>query len=109
MVKYGLLIEYNYCTGCHSCEVACQQEHDFPAGKNGIKVTEYVYETFTKMSIDYLPYLTDLCDLCIQRNREGEEPACVKHCQTACLQFGYLGELVKEMEKRPKMVLYAPR
>jgi len=109
MPKYGLLIEYNYCTGCHACEVACQQEHDFPAGKNGITVTEYVYETSTKLSIDYLPFLTDLCDLCIQRNREGEEPACVKHCQAACMQFGYLGELVKEMEKRPKMVLYTPR
>jgi len=109
MLKYGLLIEYNYCTGCHACEVACQQEHDFPAGKNGIKVTEYVYETYTKMCIDYLPFLTDLCDLCIQKNREGEEPACVKHCQAACIQFGYLGELVKEMEKRPKMVLYTPR
>ena len=108
MLKYGLLIEYNYCTGCHACEVACQQEHDFPAGKNGIKVTEYVYETYTKMSIDYLPFLTDLCDLCIQRNREGEEPVCVKHCQAACIQFGYIGELVKEMEKRPKMVLYTP-
>jgi Fe-S-cluster-containing dehydrogenase component len=109
MPKYGLLIEYNYCTGCHACEVACQQEHDFPAGKNGIKVTEYVYETYTKMSIDYLPFLTDLCDLCMKRNREGEEPACVKHCQAACMQFGYIAELVKEMEKRPKMVLYTPR
>jgi Fe-S-cluster-containing dehydrogenase component len=46
MAKYGLLINYDYCTGCHSCEVACQQEHDFPAGKNGIMVTEYLYETF---------------------------------------------------------------
>ena len=41
MAKNGLLINYNYCTGCHSCKVACQQEHDFPAGKNGIKVTEF--------------------------------------------------------------------
>ena len=109
MPKYGLLIEYNYCTGCHACEVACQQEHDFPPGKNGITVTEYVYETSTKISIDYLPFLTDLCDLCVKRIREGEEPACVKHCQAACMQFGHLGELVKEMEKRPKMVLYTPR
>jgi len=109
MSKYGLLIDYDYCTGCHSCEVACQQEHDHPAGKCGIKVTEYIYETHTKVSIDYLPFPTDLCDLCIQRTREGEQPACVKHCQAACMEFGYIGELVKEMEQRPKMVLYAPR
>ena len=109
MAKYGLLIEYNYCTGCHSCEVACQQEHDFEPGKNGIKVTEYEYETYSKVIIDYLPYPTDLCDLCINRHQQGELPACVKHCQSNCMTFGLLERLVKEMEDQPKMVLYAPR
>ena len=107
--KNGLLIEYNFCTGCHTCEVACQQEHDFPAGKNGITVTEYAYETPTKVSIDNVPFPTDLCDLCINRLREGENPACVKHCQAACMKFGPIQELVKEMELRPKMVLFVPR
>lgn len=109
MKKYGLLIDYNYCTGCHTCEVACQQEHDFPVGKNGIQVTEYEYETHTKVSIDNLPFPTDLCDLCINRYQQGEEPACVKHCQSRCMKFGYLSDLVAEMEERPKMVLFAPR
>lgn len=109
MVKYGLLIDYNYCTGCHSCEVACQQEHAFPAGKNGIIVTEYEYETFNKLVIDYLPYPTDLCDLCINRHKEGEAPSCVKHCQARVIQFGFLGDLARQMEDHPKMVLYAPR
>ena len=109
MAKYGLLIDYDYCTGCHTCEIACQQEHDFPAGKNGIKVTEYAYETHTKLCIDNLPYPTDLCDLCINLHQSGELPACVKHCQSQCMRFGYLHELVKAMEERPKMVLFAPR
>ena len=109
MAKFGLLIDYNYCTGCHTCEVACQQEHDFPVGKNGIRVTEYVYETSDKVRVDHLPFITDLCDLCINRYQSGEEPSCVKHCQSKCMEFGYLDKLVKEMEDRPKMVLYAPR
>ena len=109
MAKYGLLINYDYCTGCHTCEVACQQEHDYPAGKNGIKVTEYEYETYTKVCIDNLPFPTDLCDLCINRHKEGELPACVKHCQADCMQFGYLSDLVKEMEDRSKMVLFSPK
>lgn len=109
MAKYGLLINYDYCTGCHTCEVACQQEHDFPVGKNGIKVTEYLYETRTKVCIDNLPFPTDLCDLCINRHNAGELPACVKQCQSQCMTFGYLKDLVKEMEDRSKMVLYAPR
>ena len=33
MAEYGLLIDYNYCTGCQSCEVACQQEHTHPVGQ----------------------------------------------------------------------------
>lgn len=24
--SYGLLIDYDYCTGCHSCETACKME-----------------------------------------------------------------------------------
>ncbi len=26
------LIDYEFCTGCQSCEVACKEEHDFPVG-----------------------------------------------------------------------------
>ena len=26
MPKYALLIDYEYCTGCHSCEIACRNE-----------------------------------------------------------------------------------
>lgn len=109
MSKMGLLINYDYCTGCHSCEVACQQEHDLPAGKNGIIVTQFIYDTHSKLSIDYLPYPTDLCDLCINRHKEGKKPTCVKHCQSGCMQFGPISSLVEEMENRSKMVLFTPR
>jgi len=44
MARYGILIDYDYCTGCHTCEVACQQEHDYAVGTNGIVVREYEYE-----------------------------------------------------------------
>jgi len=109
MVKNGLLIEYDYCTGCHTCEVACQQEHGYPAGKHGIKLTEYILETFEeKPSIYYLPFPTNLCDLCEDRTKTGEKPACVKHCQALCMKYGPIDELAKEMEKQPKTVLYSP-
>jgi len=109
MARNGLLIDYEYCTGCHTCEVACQQEHGYPAGKWGIKITEYVMETFDKVAIDYVPFPTDLCDLCIKRTAKGELPACVKHCQSACMYYGKVTDLVKTMDKKPKTVLYAPR
>ncbi len=109
MAKNGLLIEYGYCTGCHSCEVACQQEHMHPAGKYGITVTEHILETLDGMSLYYLPFPTDLCNLCSHRTKHGKKPACVKHCQAACMHFGPLDQLTREMEKRPKTVLFSPR
>ena len=36
----GILINYEYCTGCHSCEVACRNELGLAAGEFGIKLTE---------------------------------------------------------------------
>ncbi len=108
MSKNGLLIEYDYCTGCHSCEVACQQEHGYPAERYGITVTEHILKTLNGMSIYYLPFPTDLCNLCSHRTKDGKKPACVKHCQAACIYFGPINELTHEMEKRPKTVLFSP-
>ena len=110
MSKNGLLINYDYCTGCHTCEVACQQEHDFPVGKCGIKVTEYIYAAEKKpVAVDYLPFPTELCDLCINRSKQGQLPACVKHCQSFCMSFGPINELAKQMETTPRSAIFAPR
>jgi Fe-S-cluster-containing dehydrogenase component len=109
MAEKGLLIEYHYCTGCHSCEVACQQEHGHPAGRSGIVVTEYVMETPKGLSIDYLPFPTALCDLCATRTHRGELPTCVKHCQASCMKFGTVDELAVQMAATPRSVLFRPR
>lgn len=107
MAKYGILIDYDFCTGCHTCEIACQQEHNFPVGQNGIKVTEYEYHLKNgKVKIDYMPFLTDLCDLCMSRYTKGERPSCVKHCQTACMKFGPTSDLANEASSRPRAVLH---
>ena len=31
--EYGLFINFDYCTGCHTCEIACKKEHDLPEGQ----------------------------------------------------------------------------
>ena len=38
---HGLLIDYEYCTNCHSCEVACQMHLGLAPEQWGIKVSEY--------------------------------------------------------------------
>ena len=109
MAKKGLLIHYDYCTGCHACEVACKQEHDYPAGRWGIMVKDCTRETEGKVQVDFLPFPTDLCDLCVSRVRDGQKPACVKHCMAACISYGELANLAKEMESTPRSALFAPR
>ena len=107
--KYGLLINYEYCTGCYACAVACQQEHEYPAGKSGIVVTEYVMPGNKKpVAIDYCVFPTELCDLCAQRVANGEKPACVHHCQADCMRFGPLPKLMKEMENQSRSVIFRP-
>ena len=108
--KHGLLIDYEYCTGCHTCEVACSQEYRWPAGMAGIKVMEIVESLpHDKAYLVYLPFPTELCVLCAARIKKGMEPACVQHCMAACIQHGPVEELAKQMGKKPRTVLFSPR
>ncbi len=108
MARYALLIDYDFCTGCHTCEITCQQEHDYPVGTNGVIVKEYEYVVNGRVQIDYLPYFTRHCDLCVGRlARERDAvPACVKHCQSRCMAFGQTAELAAAVAERPKAALF---
>ena len=72
MARYALLIDYDYCTGCQACEVACQQEHGYPVGTNGVTVREHEYVVGKRVKIDFLPFLTDHCDFCTARLQRSE-------------------------------------
>jgi Fe-S-cluster-containing dehydrogenase component len=109
MARKGLLINYDYCTGCHTCAVACKQEHGYPAGRWGIMVKDLTRETVDKVQVDFLPFPTDLCDLCARRTAAGEKPACVKHCMAGCMSYGEVGELARAMETMPRSALFVPR
>ena len=107
----GILVDYEWCSGCHSCEMACAVEltHDFPAGHQGVLVH---HEGLYKIGEDrwndiYLPVFTELCDQCAARRAAGEaEPMCVKHCQAHVLKYGEVEELVRDLAAKPKQVLY---
>jgi Fe-S-cluster-containing dehydrogenase component len=109
MPRNGLLIEYEFCTGCHSCDVACKQEHQFPVGRGGLMLQEIYTELPGKVRTDYIPFPTEYCDLCAARTDAGEKPACVKACQAATMWYGTLAELAKLMEDKPHAVLFTPK
>ena len=115
MPQYGLLIDYQYCTGCHSCEVACKEEHGFGVGKWGIRVfddgpwqKDDADDQGHSFNFNHSPVPTDLCDLCKERLGRNREPVCVHNCLGACMKFGTLEELNAELAKKPKQVLWAP-
>lgn len=106
---YGLLIDYDWCTGCHSCEMACSVEHAIPIGQFGIRVEQYgPWETAPdKWLFTFVPVPTDLCDLCTERTAKGKLPTCVHHCQAKCMSYGPVEELAKKLADHPKQALYA--
>lgn len=111
MSRYALLIDYDYCCGCHTCEVACQKEHDLAVGQWGIKIAQNGPFTITgtkKVIYDFVPIPTDLCDLCVKRTTKGKLPTCVHHCQTNCMKYGTVEELSRDLEDKPRQALFAP-
>ena len=111
MARNGLLIDYEFCTGCHSCEMACQMYHELPPERFGIKVVEVGPWPIADgaWQYSYMAIPTDECDLCEARVASGKLPTCVKHCQAAVMKYGPVEELSKELERKPKQVLFAPK
>jgi Fe-S-cluster-containing dehydrogenase component len=107
--KYGLLIDYEYCTGCFTCQVACAQEYHRPKEMVGIQVTEMVQMLPSgKPYLSFIPSPTELCSLCVTRTSQGLEPACVQHCMAKCIKHGPVEDLAREMTKKGRMVLWVP-
>ncbi len=108
---YGLLINYEYCTGCHSCEVSCQMEHDLPVDRWGIKIFEVGPWQIgpDKYQFDYIPVPTDQCDLCAERTAKGKKPLCVKHCQALVMQYGKVDELMRDFSEKSKYTIFVPK
>ena len=109
--SHGLLIDYDYCTGCiylRSGLPAGAQPSGRPVA--AFKVTEYVMDTpkglAPSITCRFPPYL---CDLCAARTSRGELPACVKHCQASCMRYGPIAELAAEMTRKPRTVIFRPR
>lgn len=113
MSKNGLLFDYKYCTGCHSCEVACIKELGLDEGQFGIQVFQMGPWKAGKGGADkwvynYIPAPTDLCNLCEQRVSEGKLPTCVHHCQSMCIEYGPVEDLVKKTVGDYKVSVYSP-
>ena len=111
MSKKALLIDYEWCSNCHTCEVECKMEHDIPEGKWGIKVFEIGPWQIEgdKWQLTYVPVPTDMCDLCADRLAEGKTAPCVLHCLGACMEIVKVDEIGQALAgKSNKVAVYLP-
>ena len=87
MSKYAMVVNYKYCTACHSCEVACRQELEIPVEEWGIKLAEMGPKKMAgAWEWNYVPIRSHLCDYCASRLEKGEQASCEFHCLAQCIQ-----------------------
>jgi len=101
-MAHAIFLDYEYCSGCHSCELACRNELDLGLGEWGIKV----HEDGPRQCGDgtwhwnYYAIPTELCTLCEGRVAKGEQPSCVQVCQGRCLKFGTIEECAEMLAEK---------
>lgn len=105
MGNYALVIDYKYCTGCHTCEVACRKEKGLPVDQWGIRLSEQgPVKLGGKFMWNYVPIPSDLCDLCAERIEEGKRPSCVHHCLAKCMEVVPVDKVGEELADKGRGV-----
>jgi Fe-S-cluster-containing dehydrogenase component len=78
--EWGIVhVDEELCIGCKACVEACP---------------------FGAMQFDEEREVALMCDLCYDRLKNDEEPACSMACPTRCILWGDMKELSQEMERR---------
>ncbi|MCF6359621.1 MAG: 4Fe-4S dicluster domain-containing protein [Cyclobacteriaceae bacterium] len=86
-----VVIDYDWCIGCRYCQAACPYD-----GRRFNWSTPHVPENELNKDQHYLGNrprkkgVMEKCTFCIQRSRNGENPACVEACPTGARIFGNL-------------------
>ena len=110
--KYGMLIDYKWCSGCKSCEVACKYQKNFDVSDPVYGITVLQVGPFDlgdgKFEWNYIPTPTSFCDMCQERIDEwGNRPPCEIACLGQCMTIGPVDELAKLLaEKGEKAYLF---
>lgn len=93
-MTYAMFIDYEYCSGCHTCEVACQKELGLEPEEFGIECkVAGPYQMGARWQMDNVPVPTDRCNACKERVAKGKKAACVQHCQADCIRVGELADM----------------
>lgn len=95
-MKYAMVVNYAYCTGCESCVVSCRKERELPLDEWGIKVEQIGSEKLEgKWEWDYVPVPSSLCNRCENRIAKGMKPLCELHCLANVIRVVPFDEMEK--------------
>jgi Fe-S-cluster-containing dehydrogenase component len=86
-----VVVDYNWCIGCRYCEAACPyfarrfnwKEPEVPSDE----INPYQHYLGNRMRSKGV---MEKCTFCIQRTRQGKQPACAEACPTGARVFGNL-------------------
>ncbi len=95
-----VVIDYDWCIGCRYCEAACPYEArrfnwaEPEVAKDELNVNQHYLGNRRKAK-----GVMEKCTFCIQRTRDGDNPACVDACPTGARVFGNLLDPNSEIRK----------
>ncbi len=84
----SVVVNYSKCIACAMCAIACPF---------GIISFDRTYEITLDRDVNVK------CDNCIDRQKEGREPACVEACKTNALVFGEAKDVIRLKRKSVTM------
>ena len=86
-----VVVDYDWCIGCRYCMAACPyQARHFNWGHPKIPAEEMTTDTHYLGNRPRPRGVVEKCHFCVQRTREGRQPACQEACPTGARVFGNL-------------------
>ena len=95
-----VVVDYDWCIGCRYCEAACPYEaRRFNWAEPEVPTKDLNTDQHYLGNRRKAKGVMEKCTFCIQKTREGENPACVDACPTGARTFGNLLDPKSEIRK----------
>lgn len=95
-----VLIDYNWCIGCRMCQLACPYgARRFNWGEPELPAEDMNPKTHYFGNRPRMRGVMEKCTFCIQRTREGRNPACLEACPVGARKFGNLLDPESDVRK----------